>query len=363
MPGHSNIERFHYLDAMRAILMMLGVVIHSANVYSPIQGWLIYNPETLYLAGLSADIITSFRMPAFFVVAGFFCYLTLTKYSATKFLKFRLKRIIIPFIATAIILNSVQAFILFKTGWLDTNIKNYVLNGEYISHLWFLVNLTSYFIFSAFFYSIRHIFPARKSINITISPVLIFFTLPFLHIIILSLNKTGIPIYDDIMGLTSIYSLLKYLPFFIFGIYICYNKKIIDVIIKTKTQTYLFTVTAITTINILFIREADSLINNITSTYFGYLLQWALVFLCFKLFYIAFNKQSNTFLYLSNASYTVYLFHHIIVVILGLMFIQYNVPPMIGFPTLILSTIAITLWIHSNIISKNKYASLAFNGR
>jgi len=87
-------ERVYFLDAMRAVLMCLGIVLHAANVFSPSQDWLIYSDNTSQMAFHLGNIIHSFRMPAFFEVSGYFCLLTLNKYSANEFLAKRAKRII-----------------------------------------------------------------------------------------------------------------------------------------------------------------------------------------------------------------------------------------------------------------------------
>ena len=61
-----KVDRLHSLDAMRGILMLLGVYFHLAFNYRAIEknghmffGW--FKEQTHY-----------FRMPAFFIIAGFF---------------------------------------------------------------------------------------------------------------------------------------------------------------------------------------------------------------------------------------------------------------------------------------------------
>ena len=92
-----KIERLYFMDSMRAILMMLGVVLHSAQVFNPEQSWVIYSNNTDSIMTYIVNIIAIFRMPAFFVVSGYFCFLTLKKYQVRKFLNVRLKRLVIPF--------------------------------------------------------------------------------------------------------------------------------------------------------------------------------------------------------------------------------------------------------------------------
>ena len=69
-----NDERLHYLDAMRSILMILGIVLHSANVFSD-SDWAIQNIDTSVYFSYLVEVIHLFRMPAFFIVSGFFCHI------------------------------------------------------------------------------------------------------------------------------------------------------------------------------------------------------------------------------------------------------------------------------------------------
>ena len=69
-------ERIHSLDSLRAIMMLLGLVLHSAltyNVTNHGHAWLLKDPESTNIATDSiVFLIHFFRMPIFFLVAGFF---------------------------------------------------------------------------------------------------------------------------------------------------------------------------------------------------------------------------------------------------------------------------------------------------
>lgn len=93
-------------------------------------------------------------MPAFFIVSGFFCYMTLNRYGARLFLRVRIPRILISLIITALTLNSLQNIILSEYRPLAPSIFSveYMLQGIWVSHLWFLISLIYYFVFSAVVY-------------------------------------------------------------------------------------------------------------------------------------------------------------------------------------------------------------------
>lgn len=100
--------------------------------------------------GYLVEFIHVLRMPAFFVASGYFCYLTLNKYKAKKFLQLRLKRLLVPLFVTAFTLNAVQMFLLKRYGWHPFSLADTRQKGEYISHLWFLINIVVHFIIAAF---------------------------------------------------------------------------------------------------------------------------------------------------------------------------------------------------------------------
>ena len=122
--------RLYYLDAMRSILMMLGIVLHAAIIFGS-DSWLLEESERSSIYNSIVDFIHLFRMPAFFIVSGFFCHMTISRYGSKLFLKVRTPRILIPLLVAAISLNSIQYLFLidykqFNTAFLSFE---YFING------------------------------------------------------------------------------------------------------------------------------------------------------------------------------------------------------------------------------------------
>ena len=92
-------KRFHSLDAMRAILMLLGVYFHLAHAYAPFNtGW-TRNPDTVSMFfGFFIATSNYFRMHAFFLIAGFFGALLYERKGAREMISNRFKRIFLPLI-------------------------------------------------------------------------------------------------------------------------------------------------------------------------------------------------------------------------------------------------------------------------
>ena len=95
---HSSFDRLYALDNLRGVMMWLGVVLHVAVIYmvapSPLP-W--HDTQRSELADLLVVLIHSFRMPVFFILAGFFVTLLVQRRGVRGMLKNRLARLGLPF--------------------------------------------------------------------------------------------------------------------------------------------------------------------------------------------------------------------------------------------------------------------------
>ncbi len=90
--------RLHALDNLRAILMWLGIVLHVACIYTTLPSPLVWHDEQRSLvADLLMTSIHAFRMPAFFILAGFFAALLAQSRGPGGLLRHRLARLALPF--------------------------------------------------------------------------------------------------------------------------------------------------------------------------------------------------------------------------------------------------------------------------
>jgi glucans biosynthesis protein C len=99
-------ERVYALDALRGIMMLLGLVLHAASTYSLKSEWgtwRVKDPDNNFPFLVLVEYIHAFRMPVFFVAAGFFGALLFYKKGPVTLLKNRFQRIILPLIAGVLI--------------------------------------------------------------------------------------------------------------------------------------------------------------------------------------------------------------------------------------------------------------------
>jgi glucans biosynthesis protein C len=91
-------RRLHGLDNLRALMMWLGIVLHVSAIHmvnpSPLP-W--RDTERTLLADFLMGFIHAFRMPVFFILAGYFTAMLLRQRGAAGMLKHRLLRLGLPF--------------------------------------------------------------------------------------------------------------------------------------------------------------------------------------------------------------------------------------------------------------------------
>lgn len=136
------------LDSSRAILMLLGLVIHAAAPYREPSGWLVHDTPGLESLTLLSAWISTFRMPAFFLLAGLLSAWALGRRGVAAFLSRRATRLLLPLAACAVTLNALQH------AWLANVAADRCLAGTtcavnlpatpWLGHLWFLLDLFVY---------------------------------------------------------------------------------------------------------------------------------------------------------------------------------------------------------------------------
>ena len=87
--------RYHDLDALRAVAMILGIALHGALSFVPFP-WSVQDSEQHELFGTFFTVIHGFRMPVFFVMSGFFTAMLWRRRGLASILKQRFLRVFLP---------------------------------------------------------------------------------------------------------------------------------------------------------------------------------------------------------------------------------------------------------------------------
>ena len=136
-------QRMHGLDTYRAVLMILGVVLHTAVVYG---------------FDKIIDSIHTFRMPGFFLLSGYFGALLWYRRGVEMMVKNRIRRLCLPFLVFVFALYPINTLFWSYLDGLNRGIANpleYSIRFTFdnffpltdLMHLWFLY----YLIFVIFF--------------------------------------------------------------------------------------------------------------------------------------------------------------------------------------------------------------------
>ena len=109
-------ERYPDLDFLRAVVMLLGLVLHTSCLFMPPE--FLGNNTGEYVGDEMNSQIVSFihlfRMQLFFLMAGFFAQLVIERKSYGHFVGDRFKRIFIPFVAGILVIMPVGSLFLFN---------------------------------------------------------------------------------------------------------------------------------------------------------------------------------------------------------------------------------------------------------
>jgi len=92
-------ERLHGLDALRSAALLLGVVLHAAMSFFPVQIWIVADDQRSAWASGLFFVIHVFRMATFFLIAGLFAHMMLNRRGVGGFVRNRLVRIAAPLAA------------------------------------------------------------------------------------------------------------------------------------------------------------------------------------------------------------------------------------------------------------------------
>lgn len=140
--------RYHALDNLRAIMMWLGIVLHVTMHYVTMPFHLpMRDDRTTPLADLLAVTIHAFRMPVFFIIAGFLGAMLLQRRGPAAYLRHRMLRLALPFAlfgpfivaATGIaILAFLNRMALGQWGLDRSVLPREMATGPSTAHLWFL---------------------------------------------------------------------------------------------------------------------------------------------------------------------------------------------------------------------------------
>ena len=134
MAPQPDAARYHALDALRAAMMFLGIYLHAAAAYSPHGDWHIKPAQVTTALDYTITWVHVFRMPVFYVMAGFFAALLLERYGLRRAAGNRLWRIVIPFVVGCIVLVPLLSFLIALGRGGLPRATEFILSGRLLAY-------------------------------------------------------------------------------------------------------------------------------------------------------------------------------------------------------------------------------------
>ena len=296
--------------------MLLGVILHASAsfVVYPIEALWPYKFEiTHQYFDATLTIIHLFRIPVFYIIAGYFMALLLHKYGLKEVIRKRIKRIVIPFLLGMLFLAPVVTFGFYVLITDVQNITNATIR-DYLSiyylntvHFWFLYYLI-------FFYGVHLVGwqwrrPILQGLKIKNSS---FYWSVFLFQTLLLIILGNDSIHGDYSMVPPLGSVLYFMSYYVMGIWIYghfeYFLRLTQFSVKTTLLAIFFT-----TVYLIF-RDKEALLGaayywQVLESFLTIFAAASLVLTVFGVFTHLFAQPQKWIDLVAKSSYTIYMVH------------------------------------------------------
>jgi glucan biosynthesis protein C len=353
-------RRYFGLDALRGAMMMLGIVLHAAWLYLSAPPPTIPLPtdrNNAIVFDFIFSFIHSFRMPTFFVLAGFFAALLIEKRGLWGMYKDRARRVLAPLAVgivtilpvTGLLMLDFMLSVRFDThdlipdsGALNSLREELIAKGfpvgrPMLGHLWFLYYLCFFYLLIPLCrFLVRQSFKFEDRLRRWLASPLL------LVAIALYTAATLWPFHGGQVEEGFIYfephppSLVYYGSFFVLGYVFHHYRDFLQALARRVLSWALLAL-------ILFpiALYASHLDNSARGASFelhlgavlaNALCTWVLICLFLGSAQRFFDRESPWILYVSQSSYWVYLVHLPLVFLAGWWLLQFDFPAVLKFP-------------------------------
>lgn len=330
-----NTSRYHYIDLLRVIAILMMFVYHVFMVFVAESDWHIKNQETSYTLLEINYWMASFRMPLLFLVSGYISYILMQRLSWKAFAIQRFNRLIIPTIIGTFILVTPQIFFERK---LDGNTQTYFEfyqsflefkwwpdgNFHWL-HLWFIPYLFCYNILSI------PLFHALQKDNKFTSALEDFFRKPyslFALVLIAIIPNSFLSVHFvttyDLINDVARHSF--FLFFTVAGLLFFRFPQLIETLEKKRRLFLKLSILSILLINVLrwngwepydiwenWIEKPQTYLFLVLQNFNAWM--WVFAFLGYGKRYL--NKDYKPLQYMSTAVYPFYILHQTVIVIIA----------------------------------------------
>jgi len=351
MASESKATRLHYLDSARMILMLLGIPYHAALLFQQHVQWYStvgVSSETLMAV---AAFIHIFRMPAFFLVAGYLAAIVLDRYSPWRWLQRRWMMLLPPLLFGTLLLHPVQQLAGLmqrqEVGALAISrpLQSFqeLTAGSGIGHMWFLLSLLALCTTTALLWGRlpRLRLPSLGGLGIILS---VAAGTALFSGVVLALQQRApamtFPLHTTFGH--AVENTLIALPSFALGLAMARDEGLASAL----TDIRLSLIGAIVAAGLIFAVFTPFLSGHIgyrmLSAGFALPMTMALLSICRR----CLDRRSPYTAWFSKASFTIYLLHHPVIVVLGVVTASLTLPWLVHYVMIVLVTILATCGIY-----------------
>lgn len=363
-------QRYSSFDALRASMMLLGVVIHSATAYCTLPDvWWLKDPSTSRVMDALVLWLHLFRLPVFFVMAGFFAAMLIEKRGWQGFIENRTARLFLPLLAGMFtvypFLRCISVYFWNEKhrgdGW--GGVSRFIHGGRLgndiePAHFWFLQILLFICLAAA---------PLSKWLNGWLShawfrAVLVSRLAPFLFAIptFATLAMMDVGLLDtphDFTPPLRIY--LAYAVFFTFGWGLWLNRDLLARLKRGGWPEVVCTVPMIVPIIILIEQRSAG---KLGVAALNALAAWLMVYGLISIFLRLERVADPRWRYLSDSAYWVYMAHPVVLVLIEIPLMHAPLHPLVKFTLGILIAVPVLLVTYDRWIRPTWVGAL-LNGR
>ncbi|MDP3395559.1 MAG: acyltransferase family protein [Methanoregula sp.] len=340
--------RLHYIDNLRWMCILLLFPVHAATIFC--AGWYGYYVSSDYSSAAAHCFYVSvltWIMPLLFCVAGMSTKFALQKRTSRVYLKERITKLLVPFLAGMVLICPIIAYyaMKFHTGYTGSFFGAFVhffssiqnidarkgIYGDFsVEHLWFIIFL---FIISIAALGVILLGQKQKRLHFNLKNVNIL-VMGLLFIPVWLLNLVGFRVAE--------YSFLSFFVMFLIGYYLLAMDSV--QVQLEKFWAVLLTAWIILTIGGIWIwgiilGHSEILWGN--SAIFV-LTGWIGVLALMGAGRHLFNFTNNFATYMGAAAYPVYIIHQAILVAIAYYVVMLTIPPALQFAAIVIVSFLLT---------------------
>lgn len=363
--------REHHWDFARAFYLLLGIPFHAAVVYSTHRDWVIPAPERSPVLTFIADMIHTFRMPGFFLIAGYFSMMILARTSPGAWFSTRLIRLGVPLITATLVILPFQMLV---QSWAETvgqglGYLNFYgaaigrlthFDEPWISHLWFLYSLIAFSAGLALVAAVLKLERFERWTKALAGAALRYWWLALVVIAVAVtvwayMLPTVYRLGGDRTG--ALLGYIQYFPFYLVGVAAFLSAELRESHAWGEGLALAIGIAlAVVSMKLTQVPPVHAV-----TMMAGLVAAWLITGFVQAFARKHFGHPRGMVRKLADASFSIYLFHHPIIAVMAALFAGLDWPPVLEFAIMTVVATVLSYGIHV-LIASNRVTAFLFNG-